>query len=212
MVRGPTDCFPLKHGRYAESACQTLEVKKEKPKGKYELGSSAFTAAGGTTKFESGAGTLECEASSAEGQLETLRASTETITYSGCKHESTKCASAGAPAGTIHAEPVEAVAYSEEGKFFTAMAGDPVMKYVCGGTGGTEYTLRGEVSGEISGDLNAMSTHSDAVFRPDVGFQAGLTTESAGNMYETKLTTTVVTTSTDPAGFEISETDKQPPG
>ena len=205
----PAACFPLKHGRYAEGACQTLDIKKEKPKGKYELGSDAYTAAGGTTKFEGGAGTLECEAGSSEGQLQTLRAGNETITYSGCKHESTKCASAGAPAGTIHTEPLETVSYSEEGKFFTGLAGDPVMKYVCGAT---EYTVRGEVSGEATGDLDTMSTHSEAVFKPGVGFQGGLTTETSSKAFSTTLTTTVVTTSADPAGFEISETTKQPAG
>ena len=195
MVRRPRGLLPLKHGRYAESACQTLDVKKEKPKGKYELGSNAFTAAAGTTKFEGGAGTLECESGSAEGQLQTLRAGTESITYRGCKHESAKCASAGAPAGTIHTEALETVSYSEEGKFFMGMAGNPVMKYLCGAT---EYTVRGEVAGEMAGDLDAMSTHSEAAFRSGVGFQGGLTTEASSKAFTTTLTTNVVTTSADP--------------
>ena len=205
----PAACFPLKHGRYAEGACQTVDVKKEKPKGKYELGSDAFTTAAGTTKLEGGAGTLECESGSSEGQLQTLRAGSESITYRGCKHESTKCSSAGAPEGTIRTEPLETVSYSEEGKFFTGLAGDPVMKYLCGAT---EYTVHGEVAGEASGDLDAMSTHSQAVFKAGVGFQGGLTTEASGKAFSTTLTTTVVTTSADPSGFEISETNKQPAG
>ncbi len=205
----PATCFPLKHGRYAEGACQTVDVKKGKPKGKYELGSDAFTTAAGTTKLEGGAGALECESGSSEGQLQTLRAGSESITYRGCKHASTKCSSAGAAEGVIHTEPLETVSYSEEGKFFTGLAGNPVMKYLCGGT---QYTVHGEVAGEASGDLDAMSTHSQAVFRAGVGFQGGLTTEVAGEAFSTTLTTTVVTTSADPAGFEISETNKQPTG
>ncbi len=205
----PAACFPLKHGRYAEGACQTVDVKKEKPKGKYELGSDAFTTAAGTTKLEGGAGTLECESGSSEGQLQTLRAGSESITYRGCKHESTKCSSAGAPEGTVRTEALETVSYSEEGKFFTGLAGNPVMKYLCGAT---EYTVHGEVAGEASGDLDAMSTHSQAVFKSGVGFQGGLTTEVSGKAFSTTLTTTVVTTSADPSGVEISETNKQPTG
>ncbi|HTY98145.1 MAG TPA: hypothetical protein VMB91_13960 [Solirubrobacteraceae bacterium] len=208
----PADCFPLKHGRYEDDACQTLDVKKEKPKGKYELGSNAFTAVAGATRFEGGAaGTLECEASSAEGQLQSVQAGSEATTYTGCKQASTKCASAGAPAGTIQAEPVETVAYSEDGKYYTGLAGYPIMKYTCGST---QYKLLGEVSGEASGDLGTMSTHSEAVFKPSVGFQSGLTMEVSNTetLYPTTLTTTVVTTSTDPNGFEISKTVKQPTG
>ena len=208
----PAACFPLKHGRYAEGACQTLDVKKEKPKGKYELGSDAFTAVAGATKFEGGAaGTLECEASSAEGQLQSVQAGSEATTYTGCKQASTKCASAGAPAGTIQAEPVETVAYSEDGKYYTGLAGYPIMKYTCGST---QYKLLGEVAGEASGDLGTMSTHSQAVFKPSVGFQSGLTMEVSNTetLYPTTLTTTVVTTSADPNGFEISKTVKQPTG
>jgi FG-GAP repeat len=208
-LEAPAACFPLKHGRYADSACQTPDVKKEKPKGKYELGSDAFTSTTTTVKLEGGAGTLECQSGSGEGRFESAKAETETVTYHSCKRESTSCASAGATAGTIRAEAVETVSYSEDGKFFTDMAGDPIMRYLCGAT---EYTVSGEVAGEAGGDLDAMSTHSEAVFKPGVGFQGGLTTQVSSTSYPTTLTTTVVATSQDPAGFELSETSKQPGG
>ena len=105
----------------------------------------------------------------------------------------------------IHTEALETVSYSEEGKFFTGLAGNPVMTYLCGTT---EYTVRGEVAGEATGDLDAMSTHSEAIFKASVGFQGGLTTEVSSERFPTTLTTTVVTTSADPAGFEISENNK----
>ena len=207
----PADCVPLKPGRYADKACQTLDVKKGKLKGKYEIGSDAFTSATTTAvKFEGGAGTLECQSGSAEGKLESSRAGSETITYRGCKREGKDCESAGASEGTIDAEPLETVSYSEDGKFFTALAGEPIMKYACGTA--TEYTVSGEVAGEASGDLDAMSTHSESVFKSGFGFQSGLTTEVSKTPYPTTLTMTVLTTSLDPAGFELSETSKEPGG
>ncbi len=207
----PADCVPLKPGRYSDKACQTLDVKKGKLKGKYEIGSDAFTSATTTAvKFEGGAGTLECQSGSAEGKLESSRAGSETITYRGCKREGKGCESAGASEGTIYTEPLETVSYSEDGKFFTALAGEPVMKYACGTA--TEYTVSGEVAGEASGDLDAMSTHSESVFKAGVGFQSGLTTEVSKTPYPTTLTMNVLTTSLDPAGFEISETSKEPAG
>lgn len=184
------ECYGQKDGRYQESKCLTLDEKKGKPKGAFEKGISAFTATTGTAKLEiHGSGTVQCEASTAEGGLETLRIGVETVTYTDCKHEGSSCSSANAPAGTIHTFPLETLMYEEAGKIFTGLIGSPLMKFTCDGT---EYTLSGGVSGETTGDLNVMSTKSESVFKSGVGDQV-LETEDSHGAFETILTETSVT-------------------
>jgi hypothetical protein len=184
------ECYGQKDGRYKESTCLTVDEKKGKPKGDFEKGTAAFTASTGTAELEiRSSGTVQCEASTAEGELKTLRIGTEVVTYTGCKHEGSSCSSSGAPTGTIHTFPLETQMYEEGGKIFTALIGSPIMKFTCDGA---EYTMSGGVSGETTGDLNVMSTKSESVFKSGVGDQV-LETEDSHGTFETILTETAAT-------------------
>jgi hypothetical protein len=188
----PVECFPMKDGRYSEGKCLTLDEKKGEPKGKFEKGSSAFTSASHTVKLESkGAGTVECEASTAEGELTGLKSGMETLTYTGCKRESSSCASAGETAGTIRTDPLESITYEADEKYFLGLAGNPIMKFTCGSTA---LTLSGEVSGETTGDINVMSARSESVFKQGAGYQ-GLKLEDSNGAFEATLNESSVATS-----------------
>ncbi len=201
----PDECFTKKKGHYSEPACLTLDEKKGKGKGKYEKGSNAFTGSSGTVKLETkGAGTIECKAASiSEGLLRSLKTATETLTLSGCERESAKCTSSSQSPGTIRSNQLETLTYEAAGKYFTGIAGNPIATFTCGTTA---FTLLGEVSGETSGDVNAMTTTSQTEYKPGSGYQAGLKADDSSASYETTLTATLSTSAAQ--GFEIAEKAK----
>ena len=187
----PVACVPKKDGRYADETCAKLDEKKGKPKGKFEKANNSFTGASGPAKFEiHDAGALECEASTASGVLEAPKVWTETIIFTGCTHESSKCASAAQPPGVIITYPLASVTYEEEEKVFAGLTGDPIMRFSCAGT---EFTLSGAVSGEASGDVNRMSNTGETIFKQGVGEET-LETEDSLGAFETALTMTSVLT------------------
>ncbi len=193
----PVTCFAQKDGRYSEDRCSTLDVKKEKPKGKYEAGDGAFTGKGATAKLEiHGVGTVECTASSSEGQFAAPKQGETTITFSGCKHESSKCTTAGQAEGTLKTELLQMSTYEEDKKILTGLVGDPVVaRFTCASTA---YTLTGAVSGETGGaDIDVMSSTGEMTFKPGVGEQE-LKTVVNQVEDETTLSTTLTTTSAQP--------------
>ncbi len=95
-------CVPQKKGRYAEANCETLDVRKGKPKGKFELaGERGFTAtsAGHIAVVDDpvivDGPELECTAARTVGEITSPRASTQRTTFSGCQFEGLPCQSAG---------------------------------------------------------------------------------------------------------------------
>jgi hypothetical protein len=202
-------CFPQKNGRFADPGCTTPREKKGKPKGKYEQASNAFTVSGGPLKLEiHGAAPLECQGSSAEGQLRSGHDGTETITFSGCKRQGVPCESPKAPAGTIRTVPLETYTYEEEEKatkqrhFFSVFGGKaitselqiqpPIMSFTCGSS---QLTVTGAVAGEIGGGVNAMGARSTATFGPGLGAQELQVSEGSQAGVEAQLTETATTTS-----------------
>jgi hypothetical protein len=192
----PVTCFAQKDGRYSEDRCATLDEKKGKPKGKYEAGNGAFTGAGAAVKLEIHAGgAVECTGGSSEGQVAAPKQADATITFTGCKHESSKCTTSGQGEGTIKSEPLQVITYEEDKKVLTGLVGNPVLaRFTCASTA---YALTGAVSGETATDVNVMSTKGEMTFRPGAGEQA-LKTDIDQVEYEATLSTSITTTSTQP--------------
>jgi hypothetical protein len=196
----PVTCFARKDGRYSEDRCATLDEKKGAPKGKYEAGNGTFTGAGAAVKLEiHTGGTVECTGSSSEGQVAAPKQAAATITFTGCKHESGKCTTSGQVEGTIKSEPLQVITYEEDKKVLTGLVGNPVLaRFTCASTA---YALTGAVSGETATDVNVMSTKGEMTFKPGVGEQA-LKTDVDQVEYETTLSTSITTTSTQPAEID----------
>jgi hypothetical protein len=171
-------CFAHKHGRFADGSCTVLDEPKGKPKGKFEQGLNGFSASGGAVKFEvQGSATIECTSSSAEGQPRDPKQGIETITYTGCKRLSSQCQSIGEQPGAIRSLPLESYTYEEAGKIYTVLGGNPIAVFLCGNA---QFVLSGVASGEVGGDLNAMSATSQSTFKAGVGEQALSITEGTG--------------------------------
>jgi hypothetical protein len=196
----PVSCFAQKHGRYSDERCATLDEKKGKPKGKYEVGSGAFTGKGASVKLEiHGSGTVECVASSSEGEVGEPKGGETTLTFTGCKHESSKCTTAGQVEGTLKSEPLQMLTYEENKEVLTGLVGDPVLvRFTCASTA---YTLTGGVSGATAADLNVMSTTGELAFKPGTGEQV-LKTDVGGQEDETTLSMALTTTSAQPAEID----------
>jgi hypothetical protein len=202
----PVACFPEKHGDYSESACATLDVKKGKPKGKFEAGGQhTFTGSGGVAKFEiESVGTLECASSASTGTLTGQKSGTETITFAGCKLGKLECASAGAKAGTIQTLSLETFLEDEGEAVDTEVFQDPIMSFTCGSE---TYTLEGGFRGETTEGINAMSLTSTSVFMKGVGEQELETVVDSKQQHKTVMTASYTITntqemeiSTDPRG------------
>jgi hypothetical protein len=198
----PVGCFPRKDGDYSEASCSSLDVKKGKPKGKFESGgSTGFDGVGGAAKFEvESVGTVECTASTSVGDVTGQKSGTDTITFDGCKLAKSECTSSGAKAGTIQTFPLETFIEDEGEAVDTEVFQEPIMTFVCGGE---TYTLAGGFRGETTGGINAMSFTSESVFNKNVGEQ-DLETTVDGKQHKTVMTTSY--TITDSQELEISTT------
>lgn len=165
----PLGCYPMKKGRYADSACHASDEKKGKGAGSYEAGSTAFTGTASASQLViSGSATVECSAGSTIGELTTADKGIETLTLTGCSQSGASCTSTGDAAGTISTSPLETISYEEGGKYLLALTAVQVAQFSCGST---SYTLTGAVSAPETGLVNQMSTTSSVAFAAGQGTQ-----------------------------------------
>ena len=197
-------CFPLKKGEFGEDACKQADEKKGKPAGKYEVTNGSFTTDVGSAVLEvQGAEKIECASGAGTGELSSPEKGRETITLKGCAQKGTSCSSSGAAAGTIASFPLEAIVLqsAEAGKFELALAAAQFASFSCGGAA---YAIEGAIVGPLTGDVNVMSSTTQASFTSG-GSQ--LIDLSGSTEISTRLSMSLTTTSRQP--LEVNTT-KQP--
>ena len=197
-------CFPLKKGEFGEDACKQADEKKGKPAGKYEVTNGSFTTGVGSAVLEvQGAEKIECASGAGTGELSSPEKGRETITLKGCVQKGTSCSSSGAAAGTIASFPLEAIVLqsAEAGKFELALAAAQFASFSCGGAA---YAIEGAIVGPLTGDVNVMSSTTQASFTSG-GSQ--LIDLSGSTEISTRLSMSLTTTSRQP--LEVNTT-KQP--
>ena len=169
----PVGCFALKHGKYSEGNCQTEDLKKGQPKGKYERGANSFKMEGGSMVVAvPSQSSLQCAGSStaptSSGLMRGPNQSVVTLTLTGCERAGIKCASAGEMPGTIVSQPLESYSYEENGEYFTTLAAQTMMSFSCSTT---EFRLSGTIAGQLKASTNTLITESKAAFSGAVGAQ-----------------------------------------
>ncbi len=169
----PVGCFAQKHGKYSEGSCQTEDIKKGQPKGKYEKGANSFKVEGGPLVIAvPSQSSLQCTdiatGPTSSGLMRGPNQSLVTLTLTGCERAGIKCASAGESPGTIISQPLESYSYEENGEYFTALAAQTMMSFSCSTT---EFRLSGTIAGQLKAPLNTLITESKAAFSGAVGAQ-----------------------------------------
>ncbi len=199
----PGVCFPQKKGEFEEGGCKEVFLKKGKPAGKYELTNGSFTSAIGATVLEVKGEKVECTSGAGTGEFFSPEKGTETITLEGCALKGIGCGSPGVASGTIVSFPLEVIVLqgAEAGAFELALAAAQFASFSCGGA---SYAIEGATVGALTGDMNTMSTTTQASF---TGGGAQLIDLSGSSELAAKLTMTLTTTSRQP--LEVNTT-KQP--
>ena len=211
----PVGCFALKHGKYSEGNCQTEDIKKGQPKGKYERGANSFKIEGGSVVIAvPSQSSLQCMGSSttptASGLMRGPNQSLVTLTLTGCERAGVKCASVNEMPGTIVSQPLESYTYEEDGEYFTALAAQTMMSFSCSTT---EFRLSGTAAGELTAPdqltpiLNAPITTTEATFSDAEGAQELELEETKDQTYihysGVTLTTTTKTTTEQPVEIKV---------
>ncbi len=199
----PVGCFALKHGKYSEGDCQTEDVKKGQPKGKYEKGVNSFEVAGGPVVIAAPSqASVQClGSSSSSGVMRAANQGVVTLTLTGCEHDGVKCASTGEMPGTIVSQPLESYGYEEGGEYFTTLAAQTMMSFTCSGT---EFRLSGTAAGQLKATLNGLITSSEASFSATVGAQElELEETKTQTRHPATLTTRTTTTTEQPVEIKV---------
>jgi hypothetical protein len=230
----PKTCFGAKNGHYKDSAC-TVGEKESDPDGKFtgECGSgpgsggifgppnncAAISATGSTAFLENEGHTIKIECAtngSEKGEILSATKADGVAVYTGCKDETAgaiTCHSAGAAAGEIKTNELEATPEEFSGKVYvnytnSSNTGHPYLaEFECGANVAT-FRVKGAAAG-LYATQNEMNTTSTQTFNGTIGHQSlELEVKTGAGSFgspEKSLQNQVTTfTTPDPLGAEIN--------
>jgi hypothetical protein len=176
----PPNCVGVKkHGNYSESKCETLDLKKGKPKGKFEKTACAPECADFTS--ETGKGVrksvvplsveVTCDASKDEGAITGSKTDVDAVQFTGCETLGQKCDNT-ATLGEIDTYLLSTELVESGGKVYDKFFGGETnsegtfsVEYACENVG--YFRIQGSIAGEMN-PINVMGTSENVVFAAGV--------------------------------------------